>query len=87
LLPNSKSKIYSLVGYGGHAFDGIVVHETDVAKLIQDIEKGVGSKVVAIKVNKENVELLLDRPITKDGVKAVKIIETEIDRTGIVAEI
>ena len=55
--------------------------------MIHDIEKGVDSKVVAIKVNKENVELLLDAPITKDGVKAVKIIETEIDRTGIVAEI
>ena len=84
---DSESKIYSLVGYGGHAFDGIVLHETDIAKLIQDIEKGVSSKVVAIKVNKENVELLLDRPITKDGVKAVKIIETEIDRTGVVAEL
>ena len=81
------SKIYSLVGYGGHAFDGIVLHETDIAKLIHDIEKGVDSKVVAIKVNKENVELLLDAPITKDGAKGVKIIETEIDRKGIVAEI
>ncbi len=81
------SKIYSLMGYGGHAFDGIILHETDIAKLINDIEKGVDSKVVAIKVNKENVELLLDRPITKDGVKGVKIIETEIDRTGVVAEL
>lgn len=76
-----KDKIYSLVGFDGHAFDGIILKDSQLSRLINELEKA-DTKVVALNVTSKGIQVLVDKPITESSTSHVVVTEQIIDRKG-----